>query len=422
MAAKSAKSLSAALSVVMRPIGSIFPYEKNPRINDHAVAAVVASIEQFGWRQPIVVDRHSVIIIGHTRFKAAQKMGCTEVPVHVADLPPAKVRALRLADNKTGELAEWDNLLLGAELDGLKADGFDLSRLGFEASELSALLSNGGGAIGPDELPEVPKNPICKPGDLWLLGDHRLYCGDATKEADVAQAFGDRNPFMLVTDPPYGVNYDSEWRVRAGVQKRSVNKGKVLNDGQADWSAAWSLFPGAVVYVWHAGVFSALVQAGIEKAGFAIRAQIIWNKDIAVFGRGDYHWKHEPCWYAVRSGSPSRRTDDRKQTTVWDIATVEGKQKTVWNIPQIRAVKDNPEEGGYSGHGTQKPVECMARPIRNHGAAGDVIADFFCGSGTTIIACEMLGRKCCALELDPGYVDMTVARWEKFTGKKAKRK
>lgn len=414
-------SSASALSVVMRPIGSVRPYDKNPRINDHAVAAVVASIEQFGWRQPIVVDKAGVIIIGHTRFKAAQKMGCAEVPVHVADLPPAKVRALRLADNKTGELAEWDNLLLGAELDALKADGFDLSGLGFEKSELAALLKDGGGSSGPDELPEKPKKAVAKLGDVWLLGDHRLCCGDATKAENVAEALGGRKPFMMVTDPPYGVDYDSEWRVRAGVQKRSVNKGLVLNDTQADWSPAWKLFGGAVCYVWHAGVFSAIVQAGIEAAGFDIRAQIIWNKDVAVFGRGDYHWKHEPCWYGVRSGLPARRTDDRKQTTVWDIACVEGKQSTIWNIQQIRAVKDNPEEGGYSGHGTQKPVECMARPIRNHGAAGDEIYDGFCGSGTTIIACEMLGRKCSALELDPGYVDMIVARWEKFTGRKAKR-
>jgi DNA modification methylase len=202
----------------------------------------------------------------------------------------------------------------------------------------------------------------------------------------------------MVTDPPYGVEYDPEWRMDAGLTGNTARMGKVMNDDRADWTEAWKLFPGDVAYVYHAGVFASTVQQSLERAGFAIRAQIIWAKDRLALSRGDYHWQHEPCWYAVREGGKGHRTDDRTQTTLWSIPAR--------------------DDAGH-GHGTQKPVECMERPVRNHLA--DTVYEPFAGSGTTVIACERTGRTCMAMELDPGYCDVVVRRWEEFTGRKAER-
>jgi DNA modification methylase len=202
----------------------------------------------------------------------------------------------------------------------------------------------------------------------------------------------------MVTDPPYGVEYDPEWRMDAGLTGNTARMGKVMNDDRADWTEAWKLFPGDVAYVYHAGVFASTVQRSLEQAGFAIRAQIIWAKDRMALSRGDYHWQHEPCWYAVREGGKGHRTDDRTQTTLWSIPAR--------------------DDAGH-GHGTQKPVECMERPVRNHLA--DTVYEPFAGSGTTVIACERTGRACLAMELDPGYCDVVVRRWEEFTGRKAER-
>jgi DNA modification methylase len=383
----------------MRPIDSIRPYEKNPRVNDRAVAR---SIELFGFKQPIVVDADGVIIVGHTRWKAAKKLGLTEVPVHVADnLTPEQAKAYRIADNKTNEIADWDMELLPIELGELKAMDIELLDLGFTSSELDRLLPATVGLTDPDDVPEAPAAPTSKRGDVWLLGDHRVMCGDSTSKDDVSsRLLGDRKPFMMVTDPPYGVEYDPEWRAEAGVNKNKEKMGKVQNDDRVDWTDAWRLFPGAVVYCWHDGRHASEVQKSIEAAGFIVRSQIIWAKDRMALSRGDYHWQHEPCWYAVRKGKTARRNDDRSQTTVW-------------NIPAR-------DDSGH-GHGTQKPVECMERPIRNHGERGDTIYDPFLGSGTTVIACERTGRVCVGMELDEAYCDVIVQRWEQFTGRKAER-
>lgn len=243
------------MKIEMWPVERVVPYEKNPRLNDEAVPAVAASIKKFGWRQPIVVDAVGVIIIGHTRRKAALSLGLAEVPVHVAtDLSVAAVKALRLADNKTGELAKWDWKLLGAELDDIKALDFDLACTGFNVAELSGLLAGGGAKCGPNDLPEVPKVAVTKLGDMWLLGAHRLVCGDSTKPEDVAAATAGRVPFMMVTDPPYGVEYDPT--TRSQIKRKGMkadyggkNLGLVLNDHRADWSDAWKLFLGDVVYL-----------------------------------------------------------------------------------------------------------------------------------------------------------------------------
>jgi DNA modification methylase len=323
------------------------------------------------------------------------------VPVHVAtDLTPDEVRAYRLADNKTAELASWDDAMLSIELDALRGAGIDWTLLGFDEEELAKLLAPAGteGLTDPDAVPEKPADPITKPGDLWLLGKHRLLCGDSTSATDVARLLDGAVPALMVTDPPYGVEYDPEWRMDAGLTGNTARMGKVMNDDRADWTEAWKLFPGDVAYVYHAGVFASTVQQSLERAGFAIRAQIIWAKDRLALSRGDYHWQHEPCWYAVREGGKGHRTDDRTQTTLWSIPAR--------------------DDAGH-GHGTQKPVECMERPVRNHLA--DLVYEPFAGSGTTVIACERTGRTCMAMELDPGYCDVVVRRWEDFTGRKAER-
>jgi DNA modification methylase len=202
----------------------------------------------------------------------------------------------------------------------------------------------------------------------------------------------------MVTDPPYGVEYDAKWREDAGVNGPGAAKGKVLNDDRADWTEAWALFPGDVAYVWHAGLYASTVAESLIKCGFNMRSQIIWAKSNFAMSRGDYHWQHEPCWYAVKKAAKGHWAGDRKQTTIW-------------NIPK--------PQKSETGHSTQKPVECMKRPIENNSSIGQAVYEPFSGSGTTIIACEMTGRVCYAIELNPAYVDIAVKRWEQFTGQKA---
>ena len=237
---------------------------------------------------------------------------------------------------------------------------------------------------------------FCSPakvGDIWLAGSHRIACGDSTDAAAVAALLGGVAPVLLVTDPPYGVDYDPAWRHRLGVN-RSARRGKVRNDNQADWGAAWALFPGNIAYVWHGALHATTVAESLVGQGFSIRAQIIWAKERLVMSRGDYHWQHEPCWYAVRA--KGHWTGDRKQTTLWNIAS--GGQDT------------------ETPHSTQKPVECMRRPMQNNSNPGQAIYDPFLGSGTTLIAAETTGRVCQAMELEPRYVDVAVRRWQAFTG------
>jgi DNA modification methylase len=251
----------------------------------------------------------------------------------------------------------------------------------------------------PDAVPDLPSNPVTRPGDLWLLGSHRLICGDSKSAEDTTRLLAGVKPHLMVTDPPYGVSYDPARRARAGVNLNPRKLGKVVNDDRADWREAWALFPGTVAYVWHASLHTSEVKLSLEATGFELRAQIIWAKDRFAFSRGHYHWQHEPCWYGVRGGSTAHWSGDRKQTTVWSIPAR--------------------DDDGH-GHGTQKPVECMRRPIENNSSPGQAIYEPFCGSGTTIIAAEMTGRPCFAIEIDPAYVDVAVSRWQAFTGQEAK--
>ena len=388
------------MEIVLMSPAAIKPYDKNPRNNQPAVNAVAESIRRFGFRQPVVVDGDLVIVVGHTRWKAAKLLNLEEIPVHVArDLTPEAARAYRIADNKTNELAEWDDELLKGELAALISCDIDLTGVGFSADEWAKLTEIPVvGGSDPDEIPVAPQNPVTVPGNVWILGQHRLMCGNSENPTDVAKLLNDQKPTMMVTDPPYGVNYDPTWRKEAKVNN-SDRMGKVQNDDRADWTEAYRLFPGDVAYVWHAGLHAGLVGENLKTVGFDLRSQIIWSKNRFALGRSDFHWQHEPCWYAVRKGKKANWTGDRSQNTIWSVV----ERQDVETI-----------------HSTQKPVECMARPMRNHGTFGDLIYEPFCGSGTTLIAAEMTRRICYAMELDRLYVDVAVARWEKFTGQKAR--
>jgi DNA modification methylase len=401
-----ADTFCGTINIEQRKVADLVPFARNSRTHsDEQVAQIAASIKEFGFTNPILTDGENGIIAGHGRLQAARKLGLAEVPtIPLHGLTDAQKRAYVIADNKLALNAGWDAELLSSEIAGLGEDGFDLSLLGFNESELAALLAEKTeGLTDPDDVPEVPADPVSVLGDVWLLGKHRIVCGDSTDADAVAKCLNGVTPHLMVTDPPYGVEYDASWRpklnkIKPGFSTGVHAEGVVENDDRADWSEAWALFPGDVAYVWHAGNKAHTVAESLVANGLNIRAQIIWNKSNMVISRGDYHPKHEPCWYAVRKGKTGHYVGGRKQTTVWDI--------------------DKPQKS-ETGHSTQKPVECMKRPIENNSSLGQAVYEPFSGSGTTIIAGEMTGRLIHAIELSPAYVDVAVKRWQDFTGEEA---
>jgi ParB-like nuclease domain len=290
------------LQVEYWPLDRLIPYARNARTHSDAqIAEIAGSIRSFGFSNPILVSEGGDIIAGHGRLAAARKLGLTNAPVVVLrGLTEFQRRQLVLADNRIALNAGWDTEMLSLELADLSGMGADLSTLGFAKKELSAALSRvEAGLTDEDEVPEVAKDAISQPGDIWQLGAHRVACGDGRDEGLVRSLLAGTIPQLMVTDPPYGVEYDPEWRHRRGVNT-SARKGKIRNDEIADWSPTWSLFPGEIVYVWHGALRSTIVAESLMKSGFTIRAQIIWAKERLVMSQGDYHWQHEPCWYAVR--------------------------------------------------------------------------------------------------------------------------
>jgi DNA modification methylase len=395
------------LRVEYRKVNELIPYANNARTHsDEQISQIAASIKEFNFTNPILLDGESGIIAGHGRVQAAKRLGMDKVPcIELSGLTDAQRKAYILADNRLAQNAGWDNDLLRIELNGLDAMDFDLSLLGFGDDEMAALMADAGsdGLTDPDDVPENVE-PVTKMGDVWILGKHRLVCGDSTNADDVAKCLNGVEPHLMVTDPPYGVEYDADWRNRAGVAKLApARKGVVENDDRADWREAWALFPGNIAYVWHGGIMAGTVGYSLTACGFELRSQIIWNKTVMAMGRGDYHWKHEPCWYAVKG--TGNWAGDRKQTTVWDFAS------------PLHIMSGSKET--KTPHPTQKPVECMKRPIENNSSPGQAVYEPFSGSGTTIIAGEMTGRSIHAIELSPAYVDVAVKRWEQFTGETA---
>lgn len=435
------------LEVVYKPTASLSPYGHNSRTHtDEQIDQLVASMEEWDWTNPILVTPDDRIIAGHARHLAAKRRGLEEVPtIELGHLTEAQIRAYIIADNKLAENAGWDMDLLSAEVQALYDEGYRIAAMGFDEQEIVRLLAmnNEEGLTDPDDCPEPePDAVVSVVGDVWVLGGHRLVNGDCTSEAVVASAIGSVVPNLMVTDPPYGVNYTPEWRKTSGLGD-GVAKGLVMNDDRADWREAWALFPGNVAYVWHAGTKAHIVADSLVASGFQIRSQIVWVKNRFVISRGHYHSQHEPVFDAVRvAGGPApepapelatksrldaradkpREGDDHENDYGHEVAQYavrsgasgnwEGdrKQSTVWFIDHTK---------NATGHGTQKPVECMERPIRNNSSPGQAVYEPFCGSGTTIIACQKTGRACYAIELDPVYCDMIIRRWQDYTGSEA---
>jgi DNA modification methylase len=389
------------LHVEYWPIERLIPSARNARTHSPAqVAEIAGSIRAFGFTSPILVGEGADVVAGHGRLAAARLLGLSAVPViPLRALSEVQRRQLMLADNRIALNAGWDPEMLKLELNDLASLGTDLKVLGFTEQELAAIWKGAGvGLTDENDVPEPQTVAVSKQGDVWQLGQHRVGCGDSRDPDMVAAVLAGAAPQLMVTDPPYGVEYDPEWRHRRGVNN-STRTGKIQNDEIADWTPTWDLFPGEIAYVWHGALRSTIVAESLFKSGFSIRAQIIWAKERLVMSQGDYHWQHEPCWYAVRK--KGNWTGDRKQTTLWTIPT-----------------------GGQDAeteHATQKPVECMRRPMLNNSSAGQLVYEPFLGSGTTLIAAQSSSRVCLAIEIDPLFVDVTIRRWEAFTGQTAVR-
>ena len=411
------------LQIQLWPIDRLVPYGRNPRRNDAAVDRMCASIREFGFKIPCLVRSDGEVVDGDLRLKAARKLALTEVPVILCDeWTPTQVKAFRLLVNRSAAWAGWDEELLALELQELNESDFDLSLTGFEPPEIDDLLLLPDDDNKADAAPPLPDNPLSRPGDLWLCGDpphqHRILCADATSPDAVAHLLGGRKPILMVTDPPYGIELDSEWRDRAGLNGCGAAEPSYLKhrtpghtettisgDTRADWSEAFELVPNLqVAYVWHASVFTCEVLAGLLRIGFLYAQQIIWNKGRTVLTRTHYWYQHEPCWYV------------RKKNAPWFGKA--GENSTIWDSPSPKFIMGGSDEEKFD-HPTQKPVELMRRPVLNHTKRKELVYDPFLGSGTTLVAAELTERVCLGIELDAKYVDVAVTRWQTLTGKQA---
>jgi DNA modification methylase len=377
------------------PIAHLTRYPGNPRRGN--VPEIQASVRRLGQYRSVVVrdtGGELVILAGNHTTAALEAEGHETVRAEVITCDDDEARRINLADNRLAELGGYDDDALAAILAELEGD---FGGTGWAQDDLDELLaSQPTGNTGPDDAPEPPAEPVTQPGDLWRLGDHRLLCGDSTVATDVERLLGGATPWLMITDPPYGVDYDPNWRQEAAAAGHlayaASRVGEVTNDDRIDWTDAWALSPADVVYCWHADRHASIVQASLEAAGYEIRCQIIWSKSNFPISRGHYHWRHEPCWYAVRKGRTANWVGDRKQTTVWEI---------------------NLDRNVEGGHSTQKPVECMERPLRNH--QGDVY-DPFGGTGSTLIAAHRVQRRSYLMEIAPAYCDVIVQRFRDHTG------
>jgi len=389
------------MQVEQRKIEALIPYVNNSRTHsDEQVAQIAASVREFGWTNPILVDGQNGIIAGHGRLAAARKLGLTEVPVIVLDhLSEAQKKALVIADNKLASNAGWDDEMLRLELGDLQEMGFDATIAGFTTEELDALLSVTEGTDGltdEDDVPEAPEEPTTRLGDVWILGKHRLMCGDSTSIDDMQKLTDNQLVDMWLTDPPYNVAYEGG----TGLTIQNDDMGddqfrQFLRDAYV--TADTVLKPGAVFYIWHADSEGYNFRGAARDAGWKVRQCLIWKKSSLVMGRQDYHWKHEPCLYGWKEGAGHLWAADRKQTTILEF--------------------DKPSRNGE--HPTMKPVGLFEYQMLNNTKGGDIVLDSFGGSGTTMIAAEKNGRRSYLMELDPKYCDVIVKRWQEYTGKAA---
>lgn len=425
------------MRIVEKKIDALKPYEQNPRCNDNAVESVAASIREFGFKVPLVIDKDGIIVAGHTRHKAAKLLGLDKVPCIVADdLTPEQIKAFRLADNKVGELATWDTKLEFLELSELDKIGFDMSMFGFEP-----IQSTDRGEIVEDAAPEpdTTKPAVTKRGDIWQLGRHRLICGDSTNADTVQKLTAGAAVDMILTDPPYNVDYGAKNDMLNRADKGNRNARAIENDKMSDSNFYAFLLDvynnlfaaakeGAAIYICHADTESVNFINAFREAGFYLSERLVWNKNFMVLGRCDYHWKHEPILYGWKPGAAHYFTDSRSETTVLEDKPNLNKMSK----PELRAlIKELMEQGPPStvidmdkpiknaDHPTMKPVKLMAYLIRNSSRPGEIVLDVFGGSGSTLMAAEQTGRTCYTCELDERYCDVIIKRWEAFTGDKA---
>ena len=383
-------------------VKDLIPYVNNSRKHsDEQVAQIAASIKEFGWTNPILVDGYNGIIAGHGRLMAARKLGMTEVPViEISHLTPTQKKALVIADNKLALNADWDTDLLTIELDELLADGFALELLGFNKDELDKLLEPEQieGLTDEDAVPEIPEEPKTKPGDVWLLGKHRLMCGDSTSIQHLETLTDGQLVDIWLTDPPYNVAYEGKTKDALKIENDSMNNDDFRQFLRDAYVAADTVMkPGAVFYIWHADSEGYNFRGAAFDAGWKVRQCLIWKKSSMVMGRQDYHWKHEPCLYGWKEGAGHLWATDRKQTTILEF--------------------ERPSRNGE--HPTMKPVALFEYQMLNNTKGGDIVLDSFGGSGTTLIADEKNGRYARLMELDPKYCDVIIKRWQEFTGKQA---
>jgi len=388
--------------IVTRRVDDLIPYARNSRTHSDAqVAQIAASVREFGWTNPVLVDGENGIIAGHGRVLAARKLGMDEVPcIELAGLSDTQRRAYIIADNKLALNAGWDDELLAIEFAELADAGFDNLLTGFTQDEIDALTPEQvpEGLTDEDEVPELGAEPVTKPGDVWLLGKHRVMCGDSTSIEALEQLCGGQLVDMWLTDPPYNVAYEGKTKDALTIKNDSMADDQFRQFLRDSYVAADAVMkPGAVFYIWHADSEGYNFRGAAQDAGWKVRQCLIWKKSTMVMGRQDYHWKHEPCLYGWKEGAGHLWAADRKQTTILEF--------------------DKPSRNGE--HPTMKPVALFEYQMLNNTKGGDIVLDSFGGSGTTLLAAEKNGRYARIMELDPKYVDVIVRRWQAFTGKQA---
>jgi len=382
------------------PVDRLIPYARNSRTHsDEQVAQIAASIREFGFTNPVLIDEADGIIAGHGRVLAARKLGMAEVPcIRLGHLTEAQRRAYVIADNKLALNAGWDDALLRVEIETLQEMDFDVGLTGFSEDEIAALLavSTVDGETDPDDVPDAVADPVSVPTDIWMLGKHRVMCGDSTSIDDLKKLCSDREVDMWLTDPPYNVAYEGKTKEAMKIKNDEMGDDQFRQFLRDAYTAADAVMKsGAVFYIWHADSEGYNFRGAAKDAGWTVRQCLIWKKSSMVMGRQDYHWKHEPCLYGWKDGAGHLWAADRKQTTILEF--------------------DKPTRNGE--HPTMKPVALFEYQLLNNTKGGDIVLDSFGGSGTTLIAAEKNGRIARIMELDPKYCDVIVKRWQDFTGK-----
>ena len=390
------------MKIKQTPIDELIPYASNSRTHsDEQVAQIAASIKEFGFNNPVLLDKENGIIAGHGRVLAGRKLGLKEVPtIELSHLTDTQRKAYVIADNKLALNAGWDMELLSLEMGDLRDEGFDLSLIGFNDDELANMfVDKTEGLTDPDEVPDIPDDPVTVEGDVWLLGKHRLMCGDSTS-IDAVDKLVDNEPVdMWLTDPPYNVAYEGATKDKLTIQNDNMGDDEFRKFLTEAYTAADSVMKhGAVFYIWHADSEGYNFRGAAQDNGWVVRQCLIWRKSSMVMGRQDYHWQHEPCLYGWKEGSAHLWASDRKQTTIMEF--------------------DKPSANRE--HPTMKPVALFEYQMLNNTKGEDIVLDSFGGSGTTLIAAEMNGRRARVMEFDPKYCDVIIKRWQDFTGEQAK--